>query len=155
MHHTYTVRGFKTLTYLTKNSGSLGGRKFPFLFDQALQVHALNEVHRDELRPAVLTDIENTDDVFVDDRLCKENFLLESFECRRSSRHLRQDRLERHKTCELAVESLVHRSHAADAQEVHDVIAPRQDGAGGKCWCFFGRDYGRRFVRATKRAVGA
>src|SRR5262245_65998657 len=88
MHHTCSVRGFKAQTNLTKNSCCLGRRQFPFLLNQALQIHTLDEVHRDELRRAVLTDIENPDDVFVDDRLCKEHFLLESFKCGRSSSHL-------------------------------------------------------------------
>src|SRR5262252_6395575 len=94
MHHTCSVRGFKTLADLTKNSCSLSRRQFPFLLNQALQVHTLDEVHRDELRRAVLADIKNADDVFVDDRLCKEHFLLESFQRGWSSSHLRQDRFE-------------------------------------------------------------
>src|SRR5215831_5968210 len=155
MHHTYSVRGLKTLADLTKNSCSLSRRKFPFLFNQALQVHTLDEVHRDELRRAVLADIKNADDVFVDDRLCKEHFLLESFKCRRSSSHLRQDRFEGYKSRELAIESLVHRSHAAQTDEIYDLVTSCQHGAGGEGWCFFSRDYGRRFVRAAKRAVGA
>src|SRR4030095_9009980 len=155
MHHTCSVRGFKTLANLTKNSCSLRSRQFPFLFDQALQVPAFDKVHRDELRRAVLADIENPDDVFVDDRLCKEDFLFESLKCSRSSRHLRKDCLERHKPCELAIESLIHRSHAAQTEEIYDLVTSCQHGARGKCWCFFSRDYGRRFVRAAKRAVGA
>src|SRR5262245_34993240 len=155
MHHTCSVRGFKAQTNLTKNSCCLGRRQFPFLLNQALQVHTLDEVHRDELRRAVLTDIENPDDVFLDDRLCKEHFLLESFKCGRSSSHLRQDRFEGYKACELAIERLVHCSHAAQTDEIYDLVTSCQHGSRGKCWCFFSRDYGRRFVRAAKRAVGA
>src|SRR6476660_5279329 len=115
------VRGFQTAAYLANDSGGLQRRQLATLNDQVLQVHTFNEVHRDELCVAVLTDIKDANDVFVNDRLCEYDFVLESLQCSRSCRHFSKDRLERNHTCELAIESFVNGAHPSDPKEIDDL----------------------------------
>src|SRR5689334_7518195 len=102
MDHAGGVRGFQTAAHLANDSGGFLRRQLATLNNQVLQVRTLNEVHRDELCVAVLTDIKDANDVLVNDRLCEYDFLLESLQCSRSRRHFGKDRLERNHTCELA-----------------------------------------------------
>ena len=80
MHHARGMRRLQSLAHLANDRHRFGCRQLSALDNNVLQVRALDEIHRDEFRRAVLANIEDTDHVLVDDLLRQQNFLLQSFQ---------------------------------------------------------------------------
>jgi hypothetical protein len=59
-----------------------------------LQVHALDEIHGDEFRRTIFANVEYADDILMDDRLGKQDLLLEAFQRQRRAGNFREKGLE-------------------------------------------------------------
>src|SRR5262249_23180581 len=97
--------------------------EFSLFLDEALKIHAFDEVHRDELRGAVLADIEDANDVLVDDFLRQQQFLFETLKRGGGLRQFCEDGFDRNDACELTVERFVDGTHSAHTKRVDDQIA--------------------------------
>src|SRR6516162_8547616 len=154
MHNSCGVRCFEALTYLTNESCGLGRRQLAFLGNQTLKVHTFDEVHGDELRRTVFTNVKDANYILVGDGLSEEHFLLETLQRRRCCRHFRENGLQSNNAGELTVEGFVHCSHATDTQQVDNLVASRKDSTELKRRCFFRRDKGGSSVKPSNSAVG-
>ena len=91
------------------------------------EVGAIDVRHRDVLDAVDLAEVVNADDVLVRHLTREQQLALEApldFRSRRRIRHhLRTDHFDRDGNAQLRVPGLVHRAHAADAEQTNDVIA--------------------------------
>ncbi len=102
--------------------------------DDRRQLLAFDERHGQELDAVDLAELVNPDDVLVSDLAGQEQLLLEApLEHRRGlgvGSDLRPDHLQRDQYAQLRVPRLVDRAHAAEAKQLHDVIARAERRAG-------------------------
>ncbi len=97
--------------------------------DRGLQAFALDVLHREELDPLRLAEVEDADHVLVRHLAREHELLLEARERLGAFRGVEPDRLERDQLVELAVARLVDAAHAALAEDRHDLVAVAEDGS--------------------------
>src|ERR1700730_9496981 len=90
------------------------------------QVPAIDEIHADEFRVPSKTEVENTNNVLMSDLAGKNQFLLEALQDVLIACKFGANDLQRHHAIEFPVACLIHRAHAALAQQGHDLVAVAQ-----------------------------
>ena len=91
VHHSFAVRRFERETHLLHHTYDFFIAQLPFFRDEGFEVLSLDEFHRDELDPVGLSEIENSNHVFVGYLPREDEFLLEARENLRVHGQLRPD----------------------------------------------------------------
>ena len=94
--------------------------------DEARERLAVDELHREELLPLVLADVERAGHVAVRDAARELRLLPEAREDPGRVDQLAAEHLERDDLVELRVARPVHRTHPARAEEAQDLVATRE-----------------------------
>jgi len=115
--------------------------------DHCLEALALDVLHGEELDPLRLPEVEDADHVLVRDLPREEQLLLEAGQGLGALRRVEADGLERDELVELAVAGLVDATHAALAEDRHDLVPVREDAAEGQ---LAGLGRARRAARARR-----
>ena len=116
------VRRREPLADLTEQREEPRQRKAPLALEHALEVLALDVLHRQVPDPVVLAEVVDAKDVPVRDAAGELDLPLEALEDLAVLRDLGTDELEGHVAVELQIADLVHGSHATPAEELHDPV---------------------------------
>ncbi len=100
------------------------GEVEPLLRDQSVQRLAFHQLHGEEVAVALLLDGEQGHHIGVAERRNGARFALETLEPVGVPSHCRWQDLEGHLPPELRILGLVHRAHAALADDTEDPVAP-------------------------------
>ncbi len=123
MNNAHAVGGFESPADLLHDFHRFRRRKLLFLPHEVVQVLTLDILHGDELHAFSLTQVVDPDHVLVGDLSSQQQFLLETVDDGLTPGQLRPDYFQRHHPIQFAVSGLVHRAHAAFAQNLQDFVA--------------------------------
>src|SRR6266566_2428505 len=123
MNYAFGVRRIKRLANLADNIHCFQRRKLPALNDQALQITAIDVLHRDEFHALGFTDVENSNHVLVGDLPRENQFLFEAFQHDPGIGKLGLDDFNGHQTVQFAVFRLIDGTHRALAQDFQNFVA--------------------------------
>ena len=127
VHDTGLVRLGESGHHTARDGHHAFDRQLALALQDGRQVLALEVRHRDVLEAVDLADVVHADDVLVRDLAGEQQLLLEPLlEHAGGGRivgHLGPHGLERHGHAQFGVPRLVHRAHAAGAEQLDDVVA--------------------------------
>src|SRR5260370_35156402 len=93
------------------------------------QVPAIDEIHADEFRVPGKTEVKNTNNVLMSDFAGENQLLLEALQDVLIARKFGANDLQRHHAIEFPVACIIHRAHAALAQQGYDLVSAAQAAA--------------------------
>ena len=123
MDYAFAVRRIKRLANLADDVHCFKRRKLLTLNDQALQITAIDVLHRDEFHALGFTDVENSNHVLVGDLPRENQFLFETLQHDPGIGKLGLDNFNGHQPVQLAVFRLIDRAHRALAQDFQNFVA--------------------------------
>ncbi len=123
------VRCFQPAAHLLNDLRSPPGFELAVRAENALQIPAVDEVHRDELNAIELCQIVNADYILVSNLPGENQFLLEAAQDFRILGQARTDDLQRDDAIQLQVAGLINRAHSALADPPHDLVSIREHSA--------------------------
>ena len=130
MQHAPRVRGGEAGADLAGDLHRLVGRKPADAADEVGEVLAPDVLHRDEVLAVHLADVVHAAHVGVRDLACDPDLVQEPREARRVHGQPFGQELEGDRLPQLQVVGAVDLSHSPLAQQLHDAVAPAEDGAG-------------------------
>ena len=123
MHHAFRMRSIQRVANLADNTDRLFGRKFAAFDDPALQIAAIDVLHRDEFHAVGFADVENPHDVAMRDLPGENQLLLEAFEHGGRFDELRLNHFDRDPAVEFVVFCLVDGPHPALTENFKNFVA--------------------------------
>ena len=124
VHHALLVGGPQARGNLAGDGHSLAGRQLAVAFQPGAERLAVQQLHGQVRRAAVLAHLVDRDDMVVLDRRRRPSLAQEPCPRRLAGRLRRLHHLQRHAPLELRVDGLQHHAHAAAAENPPDAIGP-------------------------------